>query len=217
MEQTYWQKRNRKINQNLVEKEELYEKGLKKCTKCGEIKNISEFGPQKAGWMGLQAKCRSCCNEYDKQYQIKTGVRVKRDQTPSAKQYREDYRNSHKDKAREYDREWKSQKYKDDNFFRIKHNISCRLSKAISKKWLSVNTKELMGCDRETFMKHLESQFRDGMSWENYGKNGWHVDHILPLISFNMLDINEVKKACHYTNLQPLWWWENLEKGTKIL
>ena len=55
------------------------------------------------------------------------------------------------------------------------------------------------------------------MTWENHGLKGWHYDHIIPLSHFNLTDIEQQKKACHYTNLQPLWWWENLEKSDKIL
>ena len=53
------------------------------------------------------------------------------------------------------------------------------------------------------------------MSWDNYGKFGWHIDHIIPLYSAK--DIEELKKLFHYSNLQPLWWEDNLKKGSKIL
>jgi len=52
------------------------------------------------------------------------------------------------------------------------------------------------------------------MCWENYGLNGWHIDHIIPLISAKTEE--EIYKLCHFTNLQPLWWYENLEKRNKI-
>ena len=69
-------------------------------------------------------------------------------------------------------------------FFKIKGNMSGRLSDLINKRNLSTNTLELIGCDRETFISHIETQFTEGMTWENYGLKGWHVDHIIPLSSF---------------------------------
>ena len=72
-----------------------------------------------------------------------------------------------------------------------------------------------MGCSIESLISHLESQFKDGMSWDNYGYYGWHIDHIIPLSSVSSED--EVYKLCHYTNLQPLWAEDNLKKSNKIL
>ena len=48
------------------------------------------------------------------------------------------------------------------------------------------------------------------------GKFGGHIDHIKPLCAFNLMDVEQQKLAFHYTNLQPLWWRENLTKGRKI-
>ena len=76
-----------------------------------------------------------------------------------------------------------------------------------------MRTMKLIGCDIPHLIKHLESNFKDGMTWDNYGK--WHVDHIQPCISFDLEDINQQKKCFHYTNLQPLWAKENWLKGDK--
>ena len=51
--------------------------------------------------------------------------------------------------------------------------------------------------------------------WDNYGFNGWHIDHIIPLSSAK--NIEEINKLCHYSNLQPLWAQENLSKGCKMV
>ncbi len=74
---------------------------------------------------------------------------------------------------------------------------------------------ELVGCSREKLISHIESQFQNGMSWEN--RSDWHIDHIRPISSFNMLDLEEQRRCFHYTNLQPLWQADNLAKGCKLI
>lgn len=54
------------------------------------------------------------------------------------------------------------------------------------------------------------------MSWDNYGYRGWHIDHIKPCSSFNLSDIKEQKKCFHYSNMQPLWWKDNIAKSNKV-
>jgi hypothetical protein len=65
---------------------------------------------------------------------------------------------------------------------------------------------------------HLEKQFTEGMSWDNWGKGKdcWNIDHIKPLASFDMLDEDDLKECWHYTNLQPLWEMENLQKHDSL-
>lgn len=70
----------------------------------------------------------------------------------------------------------------------------------------------LLGCSIDEFRLHLESKFQPNMTWENRGFKGWHIDHIKPLADFDLTDSNQLESACHYTNLQPLWWRENLVK-----
>jgi len=75
---------------------------------------------------------------------------------------------------------------------------------------------ELLGCSKEDFKLYLSSKFTDGMSWDNYGRTGWHIDHITPLSSFDLTNEDELAAACHYTNMQPLWARDNIIKGNKI-
>ena len=67
-------------------------------------------------------------------------------------------------------------------------------------------------------MSHIESQFKEGMSWKNHGIHGWHIDHIRPISSFNFESCNdpEFKECWALENLQPLWAKENLSKSNKI-
>ena len=73
---------------------------------------------------------------------------------------------------------------------------------------------KLCGCSLEKLKQHLESQFTEGMTWDN--KGDWHVDHIKPCASFDLTNPEEQKKCFHYTNLQPLWALDNMKKGAKL-
>jgi hypothetical protein len=84
--------------------------------------------------------------------------------------------------------------------------------KSIKKKY---KTFDVIGCSSEFLKGYIENQFTNGMNWENHGQFGWHIDHRIPLDSAKTED--EIYKLCHYTNLQPLWWEDNLHKSTKIV
>ena len=71
-----------------------------------------------------------------------------------------------------------------------------------------------LGCSVGEFKLYLEVQFQPGMVWENYGVE-WHIDHITPLSWFDLSDKEQFSKACHYSNLQPLWKDENFSKGNR--
>jgi len=74
-----------------------------------------------------------------------------------------------------------------------------------------------LGCTLSELINWLESKFQPGMSWDNWGLHGWHIDHKIPLAKFDLTDRKQFAKACHYTNLQPLWAKENMSKGAKIV
>ena len=63
---------------------------------------------------------------------------------------------------------------------------------------------------------HLQKNWLPGMSWENYGYYGWHIDHIIPCSKFDLSKLEEQKKCFHFTNLQPLWALDNIKKSNKL-
>ena len=71
--------------------------------------------------------------------------------------------------------------------------------------------RELLGCSIEHLVRHLESRFTSGMSWDNRGQ--WHVDHIRPCASFDLADPDQQRECFHWTNLQPLWGRDNRKKA----
>ena len=93
-------------------------------------------------------------------------------------------------------------------------SVRTRMRECIKYGYKSAKTEVLLGISIKNLKIYLENQFREGMTWETYGK--WHIDHIIPISSFDLSTVEEQKKAFHYTNLQPLWAKENLQKHTKI-
>lgn len=107
---------------------------------------------------------------------------------------------------------------------RRQNSISARLADNIRRHTRRIIEKgfekdaqslEYLGCSIEQLRAHLESQFHDGMTWENYGFRGWHIDHIRPLACFDLSNDKQQRLAMHFTNLQPMWWRENLSKGSR--
>ena len=94
----------------------------------------------------------------------------------------------------------------------IKNLISNRIRDAIINHGGLKNkrTLELLGCSVADARIHIESQFSDGMSWENIGE--WHIDHRRPCASFDLTLESDQKMCFHYTNLQPMWANENISK-----
>jgi hypothetical protein len=73
-----------------------------------------------------------------------------------------------------------------------------------------------LGCNRSFFYAHIESQFKRGMTWDNYGKV-WHIDHIIPVSTFDHRDKEQAFKCWHFSNLRPMFAVENMKKGAKIV
>lgn len=124
-----------------------------------------------------------------------------------------DKRKENPDKWNAYSRAYANKRYAEDPEF----NIACRLRSRLYQKLRvqgatkSASALDLTGCTTEFLRGYIEGMFRDGMNWNNI-----HVDHILPLASFNLCNEDDQRKAFHYTNLQPLFGAENLAKGAKI-
>jgi hypothetical protein len=124
------------------------------------------------------------------------------------------YYESNKQKLIMKSREYAAKKRKEDMMFKMIENIRCRVKFRIRNK--SMTTSSILGCDWVTFKKHIESQFQEGMNWENNGRgeDKWHYDHIIPLASAKTEQ--DVYRLNHYTNFKPLWEKDNLRKSDKI-
>jgi len=130
-----------------------------------------------------------------------------------ARIYQKEYRINHK----EYRNEYNKNRLECDINYKIACNLRKRMGNAITRNQKSGSAVKDLGCSIPELKTHLESKFQEGMSWKNWSLNGWHIDHIIPLDSFNLQDREEFLKACNYTNLQPLWAEENVSKKNKII
>ena len=128
-----------------------------------------------------------------------------------------EWKSKNREHILEYARMFKKKSFASNPVFRLKICLQTRIRLALKSSHAKKCKKsaELIGTSIENLRKHLESQFKLGMSWENWGLKGWHIDHIRPLSSFNLTDPEQQKLAFHYTNLQPLWAKDNIRKGAK--
>ncbi len=86
--------------------------------------------------------------------------------------------------------------------------------------WLAIRGEEVdftdvFGFAASDFRLHMERQFVGSMTWETYGWDGWHVEHIIPLSSFSVEAVGsqEFRSAWALSNLRPLFKEDNLRKG----
>ena len=125
-----------------------------------------------------------------------------------------DQRSLHGKERREGRRRYIHNRNNSDPEFRLLNNLRNRIYCALKGAGKSRRTTELIGCTISALRAHLEKNFTEGMSWENYGK--WHVDHIIPCSSFDLVLPDEQRRCFHYTNLQPLWAVDNLKKNDRL-
>lgn len=95
----------------------------------------------------------------------------------------------------------------------MSRSIRLSLNNKGGRKW-----ERVVGYNREALMAHLEALFLPGMTWENYGKYGWHIDHIMPRVAFEFTcDGDQAFKDCwSLKNLRPLWAYDNHAKSDKL-
>lgn len=134
------------------------------------------------------------------------------------------YREENKDKRKQYleeNRERINQHVKKrlliDMQYKLTKRLRIRLWCALKNNQKTGSAVKDLGCSIPELKTYLEKQFQEGMSWKNWGNNGWHIDHKIPLDSFDLTHRSQFLKAVHYTNLQPLWAFDNMSKHNKIL
>lgn len=138
------------------------------------------------------------------------------------------WHNSHKDEMVEYQKGYRQRVISDqardtanrkarerrarDPGHRMLRNLRLRVSHALCGRVKSARTRLLLGMEIPEFKIYLQGQFQPGMTWENYGPV-WHVDHIRPCASFDLIDPAQQRECFNWSNTQPLFAEDNLKKG----
>lgn len=118
--------------------------------------------------------------------------------------------------------EYHNRRYKSDPHYRLLFSLRSRLRAAFKAAGAlgSSRSLTLTGCTLEELKEYLQSRFKPGMSWSNFsGRSSdcWVIDHIRPCCQFDLSDVEQQKACFHFSNLQPLWWAENMEKEAEDL
>lgn len=176
-------------------------KQVKICSICKEEKPLTEFYIYYDKRMKKKyhnSRCMECISEYQNTSRIKK-IKEKHRQTKIYKENQE---------------KWKNKRSKD-IFYRVMNSFRTLIRRALNGKKRIISYDIYLGCTCEFYFKYLEKQFIKGMTWENYGRLGWVVDHKKPRNLFDFSKANELLECFNFRNAQPLWNKDNIVKGNK--
>ena len=211
--------------------EALVKHMTKTCYTCKIEKQFYEFNKSKKGRLGLSSYCKSCDkNRYEENKEkehsrrkIRYELNKEKEAIYNKNRYEKNkneillkqniYNNKPETKTRRNHRE--KERFKKDPCYRAINRVRNRIIKFLKNK---SGYEKTLGCTFEQFKKHIEALFQPGMTWENYGKGSekWQIDHKYPISIAYKEGEKIFSKACHYTNLQPLWFIDNMKKSNKI-
>ncbi len=171
-----------------IELEEL------ECGTCKIVKPIECFPRRKDTELGIRKNCKDCRKQYNNEF-FKTNY----------------------DELRKYHNDYRKQKRVSNPEFKLASNLRTRLSNAFKAQNVSKNNKtfELLGCSQQFLRKWIEFQLSSDTKIENYGLQ-FHLDHCLPVASFNLFNEDELRKCFNWINLRPIRPEENMSKGDKV-
>jgi hypothetical protein len=220
--------------------------GTKKCCKCKLLKMPEDFSKNKWSGDGLQTCCKQCAKTNSREHGAKNASLFKGGLalSPSTKTCsrchvqrasgdftqciankdglerickicQKEYRDQ--PKVKEHRNQKAKQRRGTDLNYKLTAYLRSRINKVIKRNQKAGSAVTDLGCSVDFLKEYIEARFLPGMSWSNWGPKGWHVDHVTSLACFNLANREQFLTACHYTNLQPLWWEENLHKGADIV
>ena len=177
-------------------------------------KNKNKLSKQKSEWyinnkINIQNKSKKKYLENKEKIKAKSRE-YRSDNKEKIKKYKKQYYIDNKEKIINRNNKNLKIRKRVDPIFKLKVNIRSRIYNDLKRNGYTKSSKtfDILGCSFDEFKQHIESQWEDWMSWDNYGKYngeegyGWDIDHIIPTSS--AINESEIIKLNHYTNLQPL-------------
>ena len=193
---------------------------MKQCSTCLIFKELDQFRLLKNKYR--QSYCLECekakSREWAKNNRAKATETARKYRQSNPEQHAEAvkrYNKAHPEKRRKTHRTYIANTKMKDLNFKLDCSVRSRLGTALKDNAKSGSAVSDLGCSIPELKEHIEKQWQEGMSWDNWTLDGWHIDHIKPLAAFDLTDTIQFKQAVHYTNLQPLWAEANLSKGKK--
>lgn len=178
-----------------LEKQLLYEKNYrdshKEKRKEWEVNNIERIKESK--------------RKYQQKY---------RKRNPEAKNF---WRIENIEKVREYSNNYQKKKREIDPLYKFRQNLKTLIGGSFKRRnsIKSKKTEEILGCTISEFVDYILSKCPEGITLNDFGKKGYHIDHIIPISTAD--SEGKILELCHYSNLQPLWWKDNMIKSNKII
>ena len=168
----------------------------KKCAKCNNPKELTEFAVRKDSKDGYRNICKSCYNwrlYYDPSKNQERGKTYRDNNKESRKISTKHYRDKNKEKLNEANKlyreinkdqlkqrrdskrnernEYEKIKKETNPLYRLTCNTRSLLLKSFKNKNLmkSLKSEDILGCSFEKFKEYIESLWEPWMTWENKG------------------------------------------------
>jgi len=208
-------------NEELLGSQTISEKtGISKPTVLRILKeNGVEMGPSGRRFIGGKKIADKKWRDGNKEYISQKHKKWSEGKQEQLKEYHQKWRDKNIDRHREYKRNYEKTRKHNDPIYKLIANFRTAIYTVLKENNMDKygHYFDILKYSPDELVVHLENQFTEDMTWDNYGE--WHVDHRLPITSFKFQEVgdNEFMRCWELNNLQPMWGDENIIKGDKII
>lgn len=197
------------------------------CMECSRIKSLKRFYENHEARKTKALEYNTKRYAEDAEYRrSRLDYAKKRRQEPGFldkqreydKRRREEMSDDERSKIREYMRRYQMERCANSPKARLDRSMSGGIYKSLKGAKAGRSWETLVGYNLPRLMRHLEKRFLPGMTWDNYGRGGWHIDHKIPKVAFNYTspEHQDFRRCWALSNLQPMWEPDNIRKNAKL-